>query len=212
MKNQISGKDLKNKIPHEPYENYEKIAKWYDEHRTKDLMEREYLEFVLQHLPEHSSILDLGCGTGEPMAQYFIEKGHHITGVDAAQQMLDMCKRRFPNMTWIKADMRQIHLEKRFDAIIVWDSLFHLNANDQRSMFAIFQEHIKPSGILLFTSGPEEGEIWGQMDGCDFYHASLSPKEYQELLKQYSFKVLLHRIEDPNCGEHTVWIVQASNS
>jgi hypothetical protein len=68
---------------------------------------------------------------------------------------------------------------------------------------------MKPTGILVFTGGPEEGEEWGQMDGHDFYHASLSAPEYESLLKKHNFEILLHRIEDPNCGDHTVWIAQS---
>jgi cyclopropane fatty-acyl-phospholipid synthase-like methyltransferase len=192
------------------YENYEKIADWFDEHCTKDLMEREYLERILQHIPPHSHILDLGCGTGEPMAQFFIERGYQVTGIDGSEKMIDYCKKRFPSMNWILQDMRTIDLKKKFDVVLAWDSFFHLNHSDQRAMFQIFEKHLKPAGILLFTGGPDEGEEWSQMDGHDFYHASLSSEEYRDLLKAHNFTTILHRIEDPNCGEHTVWIAQLS--
>jgi SAM-dependent methyltransferase len=120
-------------------DNYEKIADWFDDHRSKDLMEREYLEFMLKHLPEHASILDLGCGTGEPMAQFFIERGHQVTGVDGSQKMIDYCNKRFPNMSWILQDMRTVDLNKKFDLVLAWDSFFHLNHDDQRAMFPIFE-------------------------------------------------------------------------
>jgi len=40
------------------------------------------------------------------------------------------------------------------------------------------------------------------------YHASLSTKEYEKLLKAASFKVLVHKVRDPECGEATVWAAQ----
>lgn len=47
-----------NSIP-EVYEQYDRIAQWFDQSRTKDLMEREYLEYVLKYLPNQGTILDL---------------------------------------------------------------------------------------------------------------------------------------------------------
>jgi SAM-dependent methyltransferase len=33
---------------------------------------------------EELSVLDLGCGTGQPIARFFIEKGCAVTGIDVA--------------------------------------------------------------------------------------------------------------------------------
>lgn len=64
------------------------------------------------------------------------------------------------------------------------------------------------NGILLFTSGPDAGEVWGENGGENLYHASLSPDEYNQLLEKHGFKVLVHKISDPDCGEATVWLAQ----
>lgn len=190
------------------FEQYDKITDWYDKNRRKDLIEKEYLELVLQHIPENGTILDLGCGTGEPIAQFFIARGFHVKGIDAAKNMINLCKKRFPTMEWIVEDMRKVSLDKKFDALIAWDSFFHLNPEDQKHMFSAFEKHIKPTGVLVFTSGPEEGEVYGTMEEYDFYHASLSSQEYRELLNQHNFSVILHKVVDPKCGDHTVWVAQ----
>ncbi len=61
------------------YQSYEKIVEWFDEARTKTLMESEYLNLIIKSVPTGGSVLDLGCGTGEPIAQFFIDKGFKIT-------------------------------------------------------------------------------------------------------------------------------------
>jgi SAM-dependent methyltransferase len=191
------------------YIQYEKIVHWFDAHRYKGLMERDYLELVIRTIPKKGTILDLGCGTGEPIAKFFIEKGYQVTGVDGSQGMIDLCKKRFPTQHWMLADMRNISLGQTFDAILAWHSFFHLNPDDQRRMFAVFESHIRPGGVLAFTSGHEEGEIWGDNGGQNLYHASLSSEEYQRLLTQHHFETLRHTVEDPACGDATVWIAQA---
>lgn len=190
------------------YKQYEKIVDWFDAHRYKGLMEKPYLDLMIKSIPKGASILDLGCGAGEPIAQFFIEKGYQVTGVDGSAKMIEVCKKRFPSERWIIGDMRTFHLDKCFDVVLAWHSLFHLPHDDQRAMFAIFAAHLKADGILAFTSGTEHGEIWSDNGGQNLYHASLSIEEYQALLKQYHFSVITHKIEDPECGGATIWIAR----
>lgn len=190
------------------YEVYEEIIDWFDDARTKSLMESEYLNLIVKTIPQEGSILDLGCGTGEPIAQFFIEKGFKVTGVDGSQKMIELCKKRFPSERWVVSDMREISLHQQFDAILAWHSFFHLDHDSQRNMFKVLESHIKPGGILAFTSGDEEGEVWSDNGGQQLYHASLSTKEYNSLLKSSSFKVLVHKVRDPECGEASVWVAQ----
>lgn len=70
------------------------------------------------------------------------------------------------------------------------------------------QSHLKPKGILLFTSGTEHGEAWGINGGENLFHGSLSTQGYQEVLGKHNFKVLKHVVNDPDCGGATVWMVQ----
>ena len=137
--------------------------------------------------------------------------GGVFTGVDAAPAMIALCRKRFPEATWIEADMRGFVLARRFDAIIAWDSVFHLDQDEQRAMFPIFQRHIAPGGMLLFTSGPQAGIAIGSMYGEDVFHASLDPGEYRSLMASAGFRVLRFQPEDPKCGGHTVWIAQATS-
>lgn len=190
------------------YKVYEKIVDWFDEARTKSLMESEYLHLITNSIPDTATILDLGCGTGEPIAKFFIEKGYEVTGVDGSKKMIELCKKRFPNEQWMVGDMRDIDMKKQFDVILAWHSFFHLDQDSQRTMFKIFAAHLKPNGILAFTSGEEEEEVWSNNGGQELYHASLSTSEYELLLKAASFKVLVHNIQDPHCGEATIWVAQ----
>ena len=86
--------------------------------------------------------------------------------------MLEIAQSRCPQTRFILSDMRTINLNEKFDCIIAWHSFFHLSQNDQRTMFKTFVSHLKAGGVLLFTSGSEEGEIWGDNGGENLYHAS----------------------------------------
>ncbi len=190
------------------YKVYNKIGSWFAENRAADLVEKTYLNDILEHLPAGAKVLDLGCGDGKPILEYFIKHGINVLGVDASTQMIELAKANFPTTGFLLKDMRELDLEEEFDAIIAWHSFFHLPAGDQPNMFAIFKRHLKPNGILLFTSGTERGEVWSMNGGENLFHASLATAEYQTLLLENEFKVLRHKINDPDCGGANVWMAQ----
>lgn len=190
-------------------EIYQRHALAFDGARGKSLLERPWLERFAALLPAGSAILDIGCGSGEPIARHFIEAGYRVTGIDASPPLIDLCKARFPGQSWQVADMRALALGRQFDGLIAWDSLFHLTPEDQRGMFAIFAANAAPGAALIFTSGPSHGVTIGSFEGEPLYHGSLNAAEYRELLGLNGFEVVAHTVEDPDCGGHTVWLARS---
>jgi len=96
---------------------YVRNAERFDSARTRALMELPYLEQATALAPPPGRVLVIGCGAGEPLTRYFIEKGYRFTGIDAANEMLEMCRARFPYMTWRSADMRSLNLPEKFNLL-----------------------------------------------------------------------------------------------
>jgi SAM-dependent methyltransferase len=187
---------------------YERHAQRFDAARGRALVERPYLDAVTQGVTQGGSVLDLGCGAGEPIAGYLIAKGFRVTGIDTAPAMIGICRDRFPEHDWRVADMRGLDLGRRFDAVVAWDSFFHLTGADQRAMFGVFTRHLQPGGRLLFTAGPAEGEAIGDMFGDPLFHYSLDPGEYDLLLQRAGLAVEVYKEKDADCGDHTVWLAR----
>jgi 2-polyprenyl-3-methyl-5-hydroxy-6-metoxy-1,4-benzoquinol methylase len=185
---------------------YERHALAYDRDRDRSLQERAWLDRFLIRVPPGETILDVGCGMGEPIARYLIERGLRVVGMDASRRMIERCRSRFPDAEWLVAGMRALELHRRFDGILAWDSLFHLSADDQRGMFRRFAGHARPGAPSMFTSGSAEGESVGVQYGESLYHASLAPAEYRTLLADSGFTVREFVAEDPECGGHTAWL------
>lgn len=181
---------------------------WIESRARTRLIEKPWLDRLRALLPPSGAVLDLGCGSAEPMAAYLIGLGHPVSGVDSSPAMIDACRARFPAQDWIVADMRTLALPRTFSGILAWDSFFHLGYDDQRRMLPIFRAHAGAGAALMFTSGPEHGEAIGSFAGEPLYHASLDPAEYRALLAQNGFRVVSHVAEDPDCGGHTIWLAQ----
>ncbi|MGH8567035.1 MAG: class I SAM-dependent DNA methyltransferase [Gammaproteobacteria bacterium] len=193
--------------------HYERHARQWDADRARtSFTERAWLDRFLSLLPAGASILDIGCGSGAPIARHFIERGFAITGIDASPTLLSLSRDRFPNHEWIVSDMRTLSLARTFQGLIAWDSFFHLAHDDQRDMFPIFRQHASDGAALLFTSGPAHGEAIGTYRDEPLYHASLAEAEYRSLLATNGFDVVAHVAKDPGCGAHTIWLAQLTQS
>ncbi|MNK41470.1 dTDP-3-amino-3,4,6-trideoxy-alpha-D-glucopyranose [compost metagenome] len=190
------------------YQVYNKIGEWFAENRYTDSVELVYLDPIIGQLPPNASVLDVGCGNGKPILEYFINHNIRVVGIDASEKMLDLAQANFPNTRLMLMDMRELRLHEKFDVLIAWHSFFHLPAADQPAMFKIFKNHLNPDGILLFTSGTERGEACGENGGENLFHASLDTAEYRALLEANKFVVLKHQVKDPDCGGANVWLAQ----
>jgi len=187
---------------------YQRRTREWDEARGRNLFERGWLDRFTALLPPGGSVLDIGCGSGEPIARHLIGSQFAVTGVDSAPTMIDLCRSRFPSAAWLVADMRELALERRFDGLLAWDSFFHLRPEHQRAMFPVFAAHAAARAALMFTSGPSFGEAIGIFAGEPLYHGSLDPAEYRALLDEQGFDVVAHVADDPSCGGHTIWLAQ----
>ena len=198
-------------MPHHP--SADQVVDLYDRHaaawnklRTDHFIDRRWIERFHSLLAPSATVLDLGCGSGQPIARFLTEAGASVVGVDSSRQMLALCSTQFPAYEWIHADMRILALDRQFDAILAWNSFFHLKPTDQHRMFPVFQRHASPGALLMFTSGPSHGEALGVFEGETLYHASLDPQDYTEQLHDYGFEILDHIVEDAECGGQTVWL------
>lgn len=187
---------------------YDRHATTWDILRTDHFIDRKWIDRFCTQLPARATVLDLGCGSGQPVARHLIEAGASVVGVDSSTHMLALCRERFPAQQWIHADMRSLALDRQFDAILAWNSFFHLKPEDQRRMFPIFQRHAAPGALLMFTSGPSHGEALGVFEGETLYHASLDQQEYTAQLHGHGFEVVDHIVEDAECGGQTVWLAR----
>lgn len=188
---------------------YERHALAWDTDRSRGIWnDKSWHDRFIACLTPGARVLDLGCGSGMPVAFHLVQHGLHVTGVDTSPTFIALCRQRMPEHKWIVAAMQALALPQRFDGLLSWDSFFHLTPNHQRTMFTVFADHAAPGAFLLFNTGPTQGEILGDYQGEPLYHASLDPEEYQQLLDRSGFSLVAHMVEDPTAGGRTVWLAQ----
>jgi trans-aconitate methyltransferase len=192
--------------------HYERHAAAWDKDRAANAWnDKPWHDHFVAMLPKDAEVLDLGCGSGSPVARHLAAHGCKVTGIDSSPTMISLCQSRLPDHAWIVGDMRRLSLAQSFQGILAWDSFFHLNHDDQRKMFGVFSAHAAPGAVLMFNAGPRHGEAVGAYRGDPLYHASLDPAEYAKLLAGIGFEIVAHVAEDERAGGRTVWLARARN-
>ena len=73
----------------------------YDEHMKRDIEgASDFYAYTASLLPlaGGSRVLDLGCGTGLELEEYFVlNPGAAVTGIDLSEAMLNVLKAKFPD-------------------------------------------------------------------------------------------------------------------
>lgn len=93
---------------------------------------RELERFCRSAIPAGSSVLEIGCGTGELLAALEPREG---LGIDLSPEMIRLARERFPELEWRVADAESMTIGRRFDYVVMSDLLGHLE-----DIWAAFQE------------------------------------------------------------------------
>src|SRR5437764_86603 len=129
--------------------HYDRHARaWDADRQANGWNDRIWLDRFVSSLPQGGTVLDLGCGSGSPVARHMVDCGLRVTGVDASPTLISLARERLREQEWLVADMRSLALARRFEGLLAWDSFFHLRPDDQRAMFRIFAAHAAPSAVL----------------------------------------------------------------
>ncbi len=116
----------------------------------------EETEYYCKLIKAHSRIgtktlLHLGCGAGGN--DHTFKKHFKVTGVDVSKGMLDIARKRNPEATYLRGDMRSIRLKERFDAVAIPDSIGYMTTtSDLQSAIRTAVNHLKPGGVLLIVA------------------------------------------------------------
>jgi 2-polyprenyl-3-methyl-5-hydroxy-6-metoxy-1,4-benzoquinol methylase len=134
--------------------SYNAIASSWDAARHSFYgRERDYLNIFLEGLPVPSRILDLGCGTGRPLAEYILSRGHDLTGVDEASKLLEFARWRFPQGNWIESRIQDFDSTHHFAGVVCWDTLFHVERSLHAGVLLRIAKVLCAGGRLMLTVG-----------------------------------------------------------
>ncbi|MUK87064.1 methyltransferase domain-containing protein [Ornithinibacillus sp. L9] len=138
--------------------SYQKMAALYDQ-----LMEdapydswQVFTEKVFDNFGVNvSTIVDLGCGTGE-ITTRLAKRGYQMIGVDFSVDMLTIAEQKASKQNlavqWLHQDLREIEGLEQFDAAISYCDVINYitEENDLEKVFQNVFQSLKDGGIFIF--------------------------------------------------------------
>lgn len=137
---------------------FENRLSGYDEHMLNHIEgAREFYKFTAALLPKEpgSEILDLGCGTGLELEEYFLlNPNASVTGIDLSDAMLKSLAAKFPD--------KRLHLicdsyfdvsfgSEKYDSAVSVESLHHFTAERKLSLYQKLLQALKVKGYFVLT-------------------------------------------------------------
>jgi SAM-dependent methyltransferase len=131
--------------------SYDQFARYYDALLPDPLANAARITgYIARHLPQATSLLELGCGSGSILAG--LHGVRSLTGLDRSRQMLARARAKVPRARLVEADMASFDLGERFDVVIcVFDTLNHLERFELWSaLFDRAAAHLVDNGVFAF--------------------------------------------------------------
>lgn len=134
-------------------------------------------------IPPGGSILDLGAGSGVPLAAALIEQGFAVSAVDASPTLVAAFRRRFPNVEIAcEPAEHSAFFNRSYDGVMAIGLMFLLPAAAQRAVIERVAKALRPSGRFLFTA-PHKECAWADcLTGRS--SVSLGAEAYGQILTQ----------------------------
>ena len=187
---------------------YDLIAEHWDAHGHA-FRQRRYVDLILEGLEPGARVLDVGCGTGRPVAEYLVARGFRVVGVDSSPKMLEIARRAVPGAEFLTGDMTEAEFGEGFAAAVVWDSLFHVPRARHAEVFRKLHAALRPAGRLLLSSGGDGDEgFTSEMYGQTFFYSGFAPEETLALLERAGFRVELCEVDDPSSRGHVAIVAR----
>lgn len=188
---------------------YNKICDYWNNFRNNTKINNCIVDFV-KYLKPNSKILDIGCGTGYPIDYYLVTEGFKVTGIDISENMINKAKQmNLANASFINIDILKYHTANKYDGIIAFDSLWHIQYDKQNKIYQIISNLLNKGGYLLFTHGKEDGIIKGEMFDETFYYSALDVEVVHQLLMENGFDIIssIQNYEEPTTGSRDLLII-----
>lgn len=187
------------------------IIDWYDENAQK------YSESIAQYIQEDLAnsfiyllddkerVLDVGCAAGRD-SEYFAEAGFDVVGIDASEGLLNIARRKCPEVTFKRADMLKLPFEDAsFDGVWSSMSLVHMDTpRDAEKAIQEFYRVLARQGILFVAVKTKKGvetEVSKDSLAKDERFMRYYTQEYMEnMLQSVGFTILKSVVRDDAAG------------
>ena len=128
--------------------HFDQIAKEYDKWKDKNAYYYSTMKaFVRRNIRANSSVLEVGCGTGDILASTDASRG---VGIDISSEMIKLAQFKHPQHEFIAAAVEDFQMDEKFDYIILVDVADHVP--DVLDVFESIYKFCHPETRIILTT------------------------------------------------------------
>jgi ubiquinone/menaquinone biosynthesis C-methylase UbiE len=167
----------------------ERYAAWTGDALTG--ARQRYVELLEREIPPGTPVLDLGCGTGVPVARALAAR-YRVTGVDGSARSIELARRNVPLATFLQADMTQVEFPlQSFAAVISSYAIIHVPRAEHAALLHRIASWLQPGGLLVATMGAQESEgMEEDWLGVPMYWSHFDAATNQQLVTNAGFELV----------------------
>ncbi|MFJ6676389.1 class I SAM-dependent methyltransferase [Actinosynnema sp. NPDC091369] len=140
-------------------ELFDAVGHDYEEAFGRTPVVDEAIRVLLDRLPPHARVLDIGSGTGRPVAEDLAAAGHDVVGVDVSATMVEIARQQVPDARFVHADVREWESEDAsWDAVCAFFPFLQMTRDEVVAVLAKIARWLKPGGLLALITVPMDVE------------------------------------------------------
>lgn len=114
---------------------------------------------LLSVLPPAARVLDIGSGTGRPVARDLVAAGCRVTGLDVSPVMIQLATAQVPNAEFVQADVRTwTSPPESWDAVCAYFPFLQMPRADTEAVLRDIARWLVPGGYLSLITVPMDAE------------------------------------------------------
>lgn len=188
---------------------YDRLAAKWDEWTGTVVpdLRRDYVRQLTEDISPGARVLELGCGTGRPVAAMLAE-AHDYRGVDVSPEMIRVAQANLPEARFESGDMATLRFPPdSFAAVVAFYSIIHLPRIHHASLFASIHRWLTPGGWFVANLGTSnlEGSVeedW--LGSVDMYWSGFDCDENLSMLEAAGFSIVDAQVRQQMEGDQPV--------
>lgn len=155
------------------------------------------LEPLLVALPTGAKVVELGCGTGHPVAAALAQDYDYL-GVDISPGMIEVAREQVPGAKFRIADMVELDLPAgSVGGVVACYSIIHVPRRSHASLFGPIRRWLGEGGMFIasfVTSDLETGVDEDWLGSGPMFWSGFDPRETLTMLETAGFAIVDSRV------------------
>lgn len=172
---------------------------------------RTWLGPILRTVPPGSRVLDLGSGTGVPVARVLSVR-FRVTGVDLSDVQVRRARRLVPRARFVRGDISQVEFSpSSFAAVTALYSIIHLPREEHRPLFRKIATWLTDRGWFLVIAGRSayEGCETGWLGSTEpMFWSHYDAATYRRMLRTEGFRIVHEEFVLEGDGGHQLFLAR----